>query len=129
VRGNALGEVNGVGNVPEGLSLLREEERGAGVRSVQEPEVRQSGYRHRVAGRVHDGKLADVQPGDVFFTVKDPSLVYLRSPDNTSHFTGRWFIEIQDDVWRQADYVGQPEDAVVVIHNTLNFPKPGGGGT
>lgn len=82
-------------------------------------------YRHRVAGRVHTTTLAEVQPGDVFFTTFDPSTVWTRravTPDDEYAF-----LVLGDDTWFRMDYVGQPETTVVVIHNTRTADKAAGG--
>lgn len=68
--------------------------------------------------------LAEVQPGDVFFTTFDPSMVWTCQPGSIGD--KYVFISLLDDAWSRMDYVGQPDTAVIVIHNTRTADKAAG---
>lgn len=63
--------------------------------------------------------LGETVPGDVFYLAADPSRVYARSPQAPRDREDYSFIEMEDDVWRKLQDVGDgdPYQVVVVVHN------------
>ncbi|HEY1705567.1 MAG TPA: hypothetical protein VGG75_38265 [Trebonia sp.] len=63
--------------------------------------------------------LGEVQPGDVFYLVSDPSAVWFRDiPDGG--YDGYAFTSFAADSWRTAGEVGTGDlrQRVVILHNT-----------
>jgi hypothetical protein len=69
--------------------------------------------------------LGEVKDGDVFFATFDPSVVWTCRPNR--YADKNMFISVEGDCWRTIEHVGNPDTAVVVIHNTkrLTGPEPG----
>lgn len=75
-------------------------------------------------GRVHLQTLGRTEPGDVFYLLAQPSLVWENCPiDNDDAYR---FITTGVDCWRRSAAVGtgDPGQLVVVLHNTRKYKTP-----
>jgi hypothetical protein len=76
----------------------------------------------------HVTTLGETAPGDVFYLLSDPSHVWWYDPDYAQD--GYAYCRMGSaDSWCTRNEVGDPEQDVVVVHNTREFlPVPAGPG-
>lgn len=67
---------------------------------------------------VHLARLEEVEPGDVFYVLGKPAVVWFRDrPDGG--YDGYTFTALaQEDSWCTQNEVGDPRQRVMVLHNT-----------
>lgn len=99
-----------------------------GVRRVPEPEVRGT---LTIAGGAEvqlplTARLGAVRPGDVFYLLREPSAVWFRDV-LSGGYDGYTFTALaRGDSWCTQNEVGRPDEAVVIVHNTMTDKSKAG---